>query len=79
MVTWYCTSTSVDGFISDQHDSLNWLFQWSGSAEQDKRYRRLIGQVGAIAMGSHTFEWILRDGQHAKGGERQPWPYPQPC
>ena len=79
MVTQYYTATSVDGFIADQNDSLDWLFQWPGSEVQTERYDRFIGQIGAIAMGSHTYEWILRASLPTEGGGPQPWPYQQPC
>lgn len=76
MKTQYYTASSLDGFIADPHDSLDWLFPL-GNIE-DTSYPSFIREVGAVAMGSHTYEWMLRhligpDADHA-----QPWPYSQP-
>jgi dihydrofolate reductase len=56
-VTQYYTATSVDGFIADQHNSLDWLFQ-VGSGDND-RFAEFFAGVGAFAMGATTYEWIL--------------------
>lgn len=76
MKTQYFTACSLDGFIADQNHSLDWLFQL-GSVE-DTSYPAFIRDVGAIAMGSHTYEWML---QHVIGPDADqpgPWPYQQP-
>jgi dihydrofolate reductase len=72
--TQYYTASSLDGFIADPHDSLDWLFPLGDVAETS--YPAFIREVGALAMGSATYEWMLR---HVVGAERpQPWPYQQP-
>jgi dihydrofolate reductase len=74
MKTQYYTASSLDGFIADPHDSLDWLFPLGNIAETS--YPAFIRQVGALAMGSATYEWMLR---HVVGAEPpQPWPYRQP-
>jgi dihydrofolate reductase len=74
MKTQYYTASSLDGFIADPHDSLDWLFPLGDIAETS--YPAFIRQVGALAMGSATYEWMLR---HVVGAEPpQPWPYRQP-
>jgi dihydrofolate reductase len=58
--TQYYTATSIDGFIADADNSLEWLFQ-IGSAEDQgplDEYPRFMAEVGAMAMGSTTYEWI---------------------
>jgi dihydrofolate reductase len=58
--TQYYTATSIDGFIADADNSLEWLFQ-VGSAEEEgmkDEYPQFIAEVGAMAMGSTTYEWI---------------------
>ncbi len=76
MKTQYYTASSLDGFIADEHHSLDWLFQFSEEPGED--YAEFIAQVGAIAMGSSTYEWILRH-QILPSAEKQiPWPYTQP-
>jgi hypothetical protein len=42
----------------------------------DTSYPAFIREVGALAMGSATYEWMLR---HVVGAKQpQPWPYQQP-
>jgi dihydrofolate reductase len=58
--TQYYTATSIDGFIADSDNSLDWLFQ-VGSAEDQgplDEYPKFIADVGAMAMGSTTYEWV---------------------
>jgi dihydrofolate reductase len=72
--TQYFTASSLDGFIADPHDSLDWLFPLGDVAETS--YPAFIREVGALAMGSATYEWMLR---HVVDAEPpQPWPYRQP-
>jgi dihydrofolate reductase len=56
-VTQYYTATSIDGFVADQHNSLDWLFQVE-SADSD-RFTGFFADVGAFAMGATTYEWVL--------------------
>lgn len=72
MKTQYYTATSLDGFIADPQNSLDWLFQF-GEPENGS-YANFIREVGAIAMGSTTYEWILAH-QINEGIE---WAYQQP-
>jgi dihydrofolate reductase len=58
--TQYYTATSIDGFIADADNSLEWLFQ-VGSAEEEgmkDEYPQFMAEVGAMAMGRTTYEWI---------------------
>jgi dihydrofolate reductase len=74
--TQYYTAATLDGFIADPNHSLDWLFQFGAEGTSD--YPEFIAAVGAIAMGSATYEWILR---HLMGGGPdgpKPWPYTQP-
>ena len=76
MKTQYYTASSLDGFIATEDDSLDWLFPL-GDIEATS-YARFIREIGALAMGSTTYEWMLR---HAVGPEAkrpEPWPYEQP-
>ena len=61
-VTVFYTATSIDGFIADEHGSLDWLFQVPAGDDDEgheNRFARFIRDVGAMAMGSATYEWIL--------------------
>jgi dihydrofolate reductase len=59
MLTQYYTATSVDGYIADADNSLEWLFQMGQDESMKDEYPTFIADVGAIAMGSTTYEWIL--------------------
>jgi dihydrofolate reductase len=74
MRTQYFTASSLDGFIADENHSLDWLFALGDPA--DTSYPSFIRDVGAIAMGSSTYEWLLRNAIYAARPE--PWPYEQP-
>ncbi len=60
--TQYYTATSIDGFIADERNSLDWLFHVPAGEDEEgheDRFARFLGEVGAIAMGSTTYEWIV--------------------
>jgi len=73
MKTQYYTASSLDGFIATEDDSLEWLFPLGDI--NDTGYPQFIEQVGALAMGSATYEWMLR--HVVRRGT--PWPYTQPA
>lgn len=79
MKTQYYTATSVDGFIADPNNSLDWLFQFDAGEDQSATdYAEFIADVGALAMGSTTYEWVLDHLVTPADGEAKPWPYSQP-
>ena len=69
---YYCAAT-LDGFIAEDDDRIEWLTGYDGfyagpDAELMKgSYDRFYEHVGALAMGSTTYEWIL---EHVDD-----WPY----
>jgi dihydrofolate reductase len=69
MKTQYYTATSIDGYLANEDDSFEWLFQFK-EIECIKGYPQFIKHVGAIAMGSTTYEWIIRHG-NMLGGQRK--------
>lgn len=77
MKTQYYTASSLDGFIATEDHSLEWLFPLGDL--NDTGYPAFIAQVGALAMGSSTYEWMLR--HVIKPGSAAPgaWPYTQPA
>lgn len=77
MKTQYYTATSLDGFIADSQNSLDWLFQF-GEDPEATSYANFICNVGAIAMGSTTYEWILNQAVQA-ADRSQGWAYEQPA
>ncbi|HEX2275370.1 MAG TPA: dihydrofolate reductase family protein [Acidimicrobiales bacterium] len=83
---YYCAS-SLDGYIAEADDSLDWLLNYQGAVEYEAAesdpmsegggYERFYEGVGALVMGSATYEWILDHLDVAGGGE---WPYRgKPC
>jgi dihydrofolate reductase len=71
-VTQYYTAATLNGFIADEQHSLEWLF----SCDQDRggplNYDQFFAEVGSLAMGASTYEWILEQ-------EPAKWPYELPC
>jgi dihydrofolate reductase len=78
-VTQYYTATTLDGFIADPDNSLEWLFTRRREPGGPLTYDAFIAEVGAIGMGSTTYEWIL--GHEFSGKDRSDWkwPYEVPC
>jgi dihydrofolate reductase len=76
MKTQFFTATSLDGFIATEDHSLDWLFPLGDI--NDSSYPAFIAQVGAIAMGSSTYEWMLRHADTVAAETGSPWPYTQP-
>lgn len=76
MKTQFYTATSLDGFIATEDDSLEWLFPLGDLT--DSGYPAFIAEVGALAMGSATYEWMLRHAEKVAAETGSPWPYTQP-
>lgn len=76
MKTQYFTSTSLDGFLATEDDSLDWLFPLVDINETS--YPAFIAQVGALAMGSATYEWMVRNADTVSAETGAAWPYTQP-
>ena len=71
-VQYYCAAT-LDGYIAAADDSIDWLQKYEGSFEGagvepiKGSYDRFYEGVGALIMGSVTYEFVLR--------ELAEWPY----
>lgn len=76
MKTQYYTATSLDGFIATEDDSLDWLFPLGDI--NDTSYPSFIAEVGALAMGSSTYLWMVRHAQKVAEEAGSAWPYAQP-
>ena len=76
MKTQYYSATSLDGFIATEDDSLEWLFPL-GNMEHSS-YPQFIEQVGALAMGSSTYQWMMRNSEAVIESVGSAWPYTQP-
>ncbi len=77
MKTQYYTATSLDGFIATEDDSLDWLFPLGDL--NNSSYPVFISEVGALAMGSATYEWMVRNAEKVADETGSPWPYTQPA
>lgn len=67
----YYAASSLDGFIVDEADSLDWLTSRAVDADGPFGYGAFAKSVGALAMGSATYEWLVKN----QPGD---WMYPQP-
>ena len=65
--TVYYVASSIDGFIADAADRIDWLLQF-GFEEFDEHYQAFLSRIGAIVMGATTYEYLLRE-------EMPEWPY----
>jgi dihydrofolate reductase len=67
---------SLDGFIAESDDTLDWLMKYEGSYDgpgvepMKGSYDSFYDDVGALVMGSATYEFVLD--HDASGGS---WPY----
>ena len=55
----YFTACTLDGFIADEHHSLDWLFETPHSHDESS-WDDFIGAVGPMCMGRSTYEWMLQ-------------------
>ena len=65
-ITQFYTATTIDGFIADEHNSLSWLFEVPAGDDEvghEVRFAAFMADVGAIVMGSTTFEWVIEHEQ----------------
>ena len=77
-LTQYYTATTLDGFIADPDNSLDWLFTRQREDNGPQNYGDFIAAVGALAMGSTTYEWILDHEFGDKAPSEWRWPYQIP-
>ena len=77
-LTQYYTATSLDGFIADPDNSLDWLFTRQREPDGPLSYDAFIADIGALAMGSTTYEWVLDHEFAGKDPAEWTWPYEIP-
>jgi len=76
----YFTACTLDGFIADENNSLDWLFEVAHDAD-DQHWDQWFPDVGGLVMGATTYEWMLErygladstDRWHEFYGERPGW------
>ncbi len=60
---------SLDGYIADKNNSVDWLNAYPQEQGQDSHFSLFMGNMDAIVMGRGTFETVHSFGQ---------WPYTKP-
>ncbi|WP_423493850.1 dihydrofolate reductase family protein [Microbacterium esteraromaticum] len=73
MTTHFYTASSLDGFIATEDHSLDWLFAQEIDEDGPMAYREFIASIGALAMGAHTFEWVMDNDEGRWGYEQPAW------
>lgn len=63
-------ATSLDGFIADEHGSVDFLYRYPEPPGEDMGYYNFMASVDALLMGRKTFETVLGFGVE--------WPYTKP-
>ena len=60
MTTQYYTAATLDGYIADDANSLDWLFTVERNRDAgEEEFSAFFADVGAMAMGATTYEWVL--------------------
>jgi dihydrofolate reductase len=54
----FYTASTLNGFIADEHNSLDWLFAVDRPPPPGN-YERFLASVGVLVQGSTTYEWVL--------------------
>lgn len=63
-------ATSLDGYISDRDDGIDWLHSIPNPDNMDMGFDSLMSRIDAIVMGRRTFATVCRFDV--------PWPYSKP-
>lgn len=73
--TVFFTAVTLDGYLADENDSLEWLFVQDHEADGPMSIEEFMSGVGVLVMGATTYEWVLA--HQERTGEA--WPYEQPA
>lgn len=57
-VVQYFTACTLDGYIADENNSLDWLFEVPHDAD-DGYWDAWFPDVGALVMGATTYDWMI--------------------
>ncbi len=78
-LTQYVTATTLDGCIADADNSLDWLFAVE-RVDEGAGFAAFLDDVGAMAMGATTYQWVLDHEQLLEHPERWQATYAdRPC
>lgn len=56
----FYTASTLNGFIADDEDSLDWLFAVPGGEGGDSDFQAFLAGIGVLVQGSTTYEWVVR-------------------
>jgi dihydrofolate reductase len=59
--TQYYTASSIDGYIADPDNSLDWLLEADSGGEGYGGFDAFFAGVGAFAMGATTYGWMAEN------------------
>lgn len=60
-------AASLDGYVADADDRLDWLFKYNDMDLGEHDYRSFIKTIGTVVMGRATYDWLAAD--------PSPWAY----
>jgi len=55
----FYTATTLNGFLADDSDSLDWLFAVPGGEGGDGDFQAFLAGIGVLVQGSSTYEWVV--------------------
>ncbi|MGW6423250.1 dihydrofolate reductase family protein [Nocardia sp. NPDC055053] len=77
MTTRYYTATSLDGYIADRDNSLDWLMAVPDADPATGDVGEFLLGVGALCLGSTTYEWMAANNPpetwYENYGDRPTW------
>ncbi|WP_316576192.1 dihydrofolate reductase family protein [Nocardia canadensis] len=77
MTTRYYTATSLDGYIADPDNSLDWLMAVPDADNATGDVSEFLLGVGAMCLGATTYEWMVANEPpevwHENYGDRPTW------
>ncbi|MEZ2409089.1 dihydrofolate reductase family protein [Bosea sp. RCC_152_1] len=64
-------ATSLDGLITAEDDSLDWLFKYDDMNLGEHDYRAFLKRTRTVVMGRGTYEFIAGDSSHWSYGDKR--------
>ena len=55
----FYTATTLNGFLADDEDSLEWLFAVPSDDAQSTGLERFMDGIGVLVEGSSTYRWVV--------------------
>ena len=59
----YYVAASVDGYIADRNNELDWLLAFDGFDGHQQSYDDFLAGIGALVMGRDTYAWMHKIGR----------------